>query len=47
MEVKKYRLLDEIGSGSYSTVFKAVDLETNEAVAIKKMREMPRNVIHG
>ena len=44
MLVNKYELLEEIGHGSFSTVYKARHIETNEFYAIKKMREMPHNV---
>lgn len=44
MKVQKYTLVDEVGSGSFSTVYKAIDTETKELCAIKSMREMQRNV---
>lgn len=34
----KYRLMKEIGDGTCGNVYKAVNLETNEIVAVKKMK---------
>ena len=34
----KYKILDQIGSGAFSTVLKAVNNKTNEIVAVKKMK---------
>lgn len=45
-KVQDYELIDEIGAGSYSTVYKAQNVHTKEFFAIKKMRQMPRNVLH-
>ena len=45
MIVQDYELIEEIGSGSFSTVYKAQHVKTKEFFAIKKMREMPHNVL--
>lgn len=45
MKVQNYLLNEEIGSGSFSTVYKAVDINNQSKVyAIKSMREIPQNV---
>lgn len=44
MLVNNYELLEDIGHGSFSTVYKAQHTETKELYAIKMMREMPHNV---
>jgi serine/threonine protein kinase len=45
MKVKNYLLTEEIGSGSFSTVYKAIDVaDHNKVYAIKSMREIPQNV---
>lgn len=36
-EARKYRVLEIIGKGSYGVVASAVDLQTNQKVAIKKI----------
>ena len=47
MKVKNYLLVEEIGSGSFSTVYKAVDCnDSNKVFAIKSMRDIPQNVIN-
>ncbi len=45
--IDNYSLQLELGSGIYSTVYKAINLKTNEVVAIKmiktiKFRELPK-----
>ena len=45
MKVQNYVLENEIGSGSFSTVYKALNKEDETYYAIKSMREMPRNVL--
>ncbi|KAI9469832.1 MAG: kinase-like domain-containing protein, partial [Benjaminiella poitrasii] len=37
---KKYRIIRKIGSGSYGTVCSAINVNTNEVVAIKKCRHV-------
>lgn len=45
MRVKNYLLVEEIGSGSFSTVFKAVSAtDQSKVYAIKSMRDIPQNV---
>lgn len=45
MKVKNYLLVEEIGSGSFSTVYKAVDsTDSSKVFAIKSMRDIPQNV---
>lgn len=47
MKVKNYLLVEQIGAGSFSTVFKACDVnDQNKIFAIKSMRDIPQNVIH-
>lgn len=36
--MEKYRIIEKLGDGSYGSVHKAEDKETNEIVAIKKMK---------
>jgi mitogen-activated protein kinase 1/3 len=36
-EARKYRVLEIIGKGSYGLVASAIDLQTNQKVAIKKI----------
>ncbi|KAG9446060.1 hypothetical protein H6P81_012188 [Aristolochia fimbriata] len=36
--MERYRVLEEIGDGTCGSVYKAINLETNETVAIKKMK---------
>ena len=44
MKVKNYLLVEEIGSGSFSTVYKAVDsTDSSKVFAIKSMRDIPQN----
>lgn len=45
MKVQNYVLENEIGAGSFSTVYKAFHKEEGKYYAIKSMREMPRNVL--
>lgn len=45
MKVQNYLLTEEIGSGSFSTVYKAQDInDSNKVYAIKSMRDIPQNV---
>jgi len=34
----KYEKCEKLGEGTYGVVYKATDLETNDVVAIKKMK---------
>ena len=34
----KYKKLEKLGEGTYGVVYKAINLETGETVAIKKIR---------
>ncbi|XP_068665710.1 cyclin-dependent kinase F-3 isoform X2 [Aristolochia californica] len=36
--MERYRVIEEIGDGTCGSVYKAINLETNETVAIKKMK---------
>ena len=36
--MEKYRVLSVIGSGAYSEVYKAIELQSGKTVAIKKMQ---------
>lgn len=36
--MQNYKIIDQIGTGSYSTVFRGEDLRTGEIVALKVMR---------
>eukprot|EP00919_Chromeraceae_sp_WS-2016_P077875 GHVR01184243.1.p1 GENE.GHVR01184243.1~~GHVR01184243.1.p1 ORF type:complete len:126 (+),score=5.29 GHVR01184243.1:1062-1439(+) len=47
IKVKEYTLIDEIGAGAFSIVYKAKNTTTGVYYAIKKMKEMARNVING
>ena len=35
----KYQVFDVIGDGTYGTVYRGVNKETNEKVAIKKLKD--------
>jgi len=36
--LEKYKKLDKLGEGTYGVVYKAINQETGETVAIKKIR---------
>ena len=36
--MEKYRIIETIGDGTYGTVYKGIKNDTNEYVAIKKMK---------
>ena len=36
--LEKYKKQEKLGEGTYGVVYRAVDLETGESVAIKKIR---------
>jgi protein kinase len=35
----RYQILETVGDGTFGTVFKAINKDTNEIVAIKKMKK--------
>jgi len=35
--LSRYKKLEKVGSGTYGVVYKALDVETNEIIALKKM----------
>ena len=35
--MNKYKILNVIGDGTYGTVYKGINIETNEYVAIKQL----------
>ena len=37
--MEKYRIIETIGDGTYGTVYKGIKNDTNEYVAIKKMKK--------
>ena len=37
--MNKYEIIKDIGGGSYGVVYEGVNLETNEKVAIKKLKQ--------
>jgi serine/threonine protein kinase len=37
MDASKFKLLEQVGNGSFGVVFKAVNIETGEVVAIKEV----------
>ncbi|KAI8143490.1 kinase-like domain-containing protein [Fennellomyces sp. T-0311] len=37
--LERYKLVDKLGDGAFSNVFKAIDLETKEKVAVKAVRK--------
>lgn len=44
--MNNYRIISDIGSGAYSTVHKAIDVNTGHVVAIKKISEQHMNIKH-
>ena len=36
--LEKYKKMEKLGEGTYGVVYKAINLETGETVAIKKIR---------
>ena len=42
--MNKYRILEVIGDGTYGTVYKGVNTETNEKVAIKKLKSKIKSI---
>lgn len=36
--MEKYKITKTLGDGSFGTVFKAINIQENEVVAIKKMK---------
>lgn len=43
---KKYKILNHIGSGGFSDVYKAIDLKINRVVAIKEYHDKNNSVFH-
>ena len=37
--MNKYKILNVIGDGTYGTVYKGINIETNEYVAIKQLKD--------
>ncbi|KAG7698643.1 hypothetical protein KL930_001421 [Ogataea haglerorum] len=37
--LERYQMIDKIGEGAFSTVYKALDVQTNEAVAVKVIKK--------
>ena len=37
MILREYRILNDIGKGRYSRIYKAINIKTNQIVAIKKI----------
>lgn len=44
--MNNYKILEKIGSGAYSVVYKAVDLSSNQLVAIKILSSVQFNLKH-
>lgn len=44
--MNNYRIISDIGSGAYSTVHKAIDVNTGHIVAIKKISDQNMNISH-
>ena len=42
--MNKYRILEVIGDGTYGTVYKGINTETNEKVAIKKLKAKVKSI---
>jgi serine/threonine protein kinase len=40
-----YQVIDEVGSGTYGRVYKALDTRTREYVALKKMESSDTKII--
>lgn len=37
--MQKYKTIKTLGDGAFGTVYKAINIKTNEVVAIKKMKQ--------
>lgn len=40
----KYKILSKLGEGAFATVYKAQNTETNDFVALKRMKKMTKRV---
>jgi len=45
MDASKFKLLEQVGNGSFGVVFKAVNIETGEVVAIKEVFSILKKLV--
>jgi serine/threonine protein kinase len=43
--VGKFQLVDRLGEGAFAVVYKGRNIETEEIVAVKKMKKMTKTVV--